>query len=79
VLALKPVPARARFAVSTGVVARDNHLVCLCADLLRSLPRTWKLSSAITALVALTFGAYNNMADTVGRPIFDIIGPMARH
>ncbi|MGB9178593.1 MAG: hypothetical protein WCB68_05035 [Pyrinomonadaceae bacterium] len=42
----------------------------------KRLPRPWRLSSLLTALLALAFGAYNGMAGTVARPIFNIAGPM---
>ena len=43
---------------------------------LRSLPRAWVMAALITALVAVFLGAYNNMAGTVARPIFNVIGTM---
>jgi len=43
---------------------------------LGKLPRSWVMASIITALVALLLGAYNDMAGTVARPIFNILGPM---
>ena len=43
---------------------------------LKSLPRPWVWAAALTSVVALVLGAYNDMAGTVARPIFDIAGPL---
>ncbi len=43
---------------------------------LRCFPRPWLVASITTAALALLFGAYNNSGGTVGRPVFDIVGPL---
>jgi predicted membrane protein DUF2079 len=43
---------------------------------LKCLPRPWVVASNVTALAVLALGAYSDMAGTVGRPIFNTIGPM---
>jgi len=43
---------------------------------LKHFPRPWLLASVATVIVALMFGAYNDSGGTVGRAIFDIIGPL---
>lgn len=43
---------------------------------LKSLPRPWLMASLFTALVVLASGAWKDMGGTVGRPLFDVVGPM---
>lgn len=43
---------------------------------LKQLPGPWVLASACTVALAFAFGAFNNMEGTVGRPVFNIIGPL---
>jgi uncharacterized membrane protein len=43
---------------------------------LKRLPRPWLMASLFTAIIVLAFGAWKDMAGTVGRPLFDVVGPM---
>lgn len=43
---------------------------------LRHFPKPWLVASIATAICALMFGAYNDSGGTVGRAIFNIIGPL---
>jgi uncharacterized membrane protein len=43
---------------------------------LKRLPRPWLMASLFTAIIVLAFGAWKDMGGTVGRPLFDVVGPM---
>jgi hypothetical protein len=43
---------------------------------LKLFPRQWLAASAATTIVALVLGSYANAGGTIGRGVFDIIGPL---
>lgn len=43
---------------------------------LRAFPKPWLASSLVTAVLAIALGMFINAGGTVGRPLFDIVGPL---
>jgi hypothetical protein len=43
---------------------------------LKLFPRPWLAASAATTVLALLLGAYANAGGTIGRGVFDIVGPL---
>jgi hypothetical protein len=43
---------------------------------LKYFPKSWLVAAAVTAIFGLILGAYNNTGGTVGRAVFNIIGPL---